>query len=174
MEKTDDARSNTALSLLGKLRSGLAVGENPEKEQALIRIIIGAVALAYVLSPLYSTRFGAQHNIVQSMATAFFLYAVLLYLAISAMPSRSLVRRVVSIVADLGTLSVFLVIGGEGSVALIAIYLWVIIGNGFRYGVEYLYVAAAVAIAGFLVVMGFNLLGDGLRDVLDPRTETSR
>jgi peptide/nickel transport system permease protein len=29
--------------------------------------------------------------------------------------------------------------------------------------------AAAPGIAIFLVVMGFNLLGDGLRDVLDPR-----
>jgi peptide/nickel transport system permease protein len=26
----------------------------------------------------------------------------------------------------------------------------------------------------FLMVLGFNLLGDGLRDVLDPRTRTGR
>ena len=29
--------------------------------------------------------------------------------------------------------------------------------------------AAAPGMAIFLVVMGFNLLGDGLRDILDPR-----
>ncbi|HET7879396.1 MAG TPA: D,D-dipeptide ABC transporter permease, partial [Acetobacteraceae bacterium] len=29
--------------------------------------------------------------------------------------------------------------------------------------------AAAPGVAILLVVMGFNLLGDGLRDVLDPR-----
>jgi peptide/nickel transport system permease protein len=33
--------------------------------------------------------------------------------------------------------------------------------------------AAAPGIAIFLVVMGFNMLGDGLRDVLDPRTRRS-
>ena len=33
--------------------------------------------------------------------------------------------------------------------------------------------ATAPGIAIFLVVMGFNLLGDGLRDVLDPRTRRS-
>jgi peptide/nickel transport system permease protein len=34
--------------------------------------------------------------------------------------------------------------------------------------------ATAPGIAIFLVVMGFNLLGDGLRDILDPRTRRSR
>jgi peptide/nickel transport system permease protein len=34
--------------------------------------------------------------------------------------------------------------------------------------------ATAPGLAIFLVVMGFNLLGDGLRDVLDPRTRRSR
>jgi peptide/nickel transport system permease protein len=34
--------------------------------------------------------------------------------------------------------------------------------------------ATAPGLAIFLVVMGFNLLGDGLRDILDPRTRRSR
>ena len=34
--------------------------------------------------------------------------------------------------------------------------------------------AAAPGIAIFLTVMGFNLLGDGLRDVLDPRIRRAR
>lgn len=34
--------------------------------------------------------------------------------------------------------------------------------------------AAAPGLAIFLVVMGFNMLGDGLRDVLDPRARTVR
>jgi peptide/nickel transport system permease protein len=34
--------------------------------------------------------------------------------------------------------------------------------------------ATAPGVAIFLVVMGFNLLGDGLRDILDPRTRRSR
>ena len=33
--------------------------------------------------------------------------------------------------------------------------------------------AAAPGVAIFLTVMGFNLLGDGLRDVLDPRLRRS-
>ena len=34
--------------------------------------------------------------------------------------------------------------------------------------------ATAPGLAIFLVVMGFNLLGDGLRDILDPRIRRSR
>ena len=32
-----------------------------------------------------------------------------------------------------------------------------------------LFITVALPIAIFLVVLGFNLLGDGLRDALDPR-----
>jgi peptide/nickel transport system permease protein len=34
--------------------------------------------------------------------------------------------------------------------------------------------ATAPGLAIFLVVMGFNMLGDGLRDVLDPRLRAGR
>ena len=34
--------------------------------------------------------------------------------------------------------------------------------------------ATVPGVAIFVVVMGFNLLGDGLRDILDPQSQTRR
>ncbi len=52
----------------------------------------------------------------------------------------------------------------------------VMLTNGFRYALDprlwYLIVPPGAAIA--LTVLGFNLLGDGLRDALDPRTALRR
>lgn len=45
------------------------------------------------------------------------------------------------------------------------------IAAGREYLIDYWWVAAMPGIAIFLVSLGFNLLGDGLRDIFDPKTE---
>jgi two-component system sensor histidine kinase RpfC len=41
-------------------------------------------------------------------------------------------------------------------VMLVAVYLWVIFGNGFRYGKKYLYHAQVLSIAGFVIATNLN------------------
>ena len=43
------------------------------------------------------------------------------------------------------------------------------IANGRRFSIDFWWVATMPGIAIFVVSLGFNLLGDGLRDVLDPK-----
>jgi len=43
------------------------------------------------------------------------------------------------------------------------------IASGRRFLIDQWWVAAAPGAAIFIVSLGFNLLGDGLRDVLDPK-----
>jgi peptide/nickel transport system permease protein len=45
------------------------------------------------------------------------------------------------------------------------------IAGGRRFLIDYWWVATMPGIAIFLVSLGFNLLGDGLRDVLDPKAQ---
>lgn len=46
------------------------------------------------------------------------------------------------------------------------------IASGRRFMIDFWWVATMPGIAIFVVSLGFNLLGDGLRDVLDPKGET--
>ena len=46
------------------------------------------------------------------------------------------------------------------------------IASGRRFLIDYWWVATMPGIAIFVVSLGFNLLGDGLRDVLDPKAAT--
>ena len=46
------------------------------------------------------------------------------------------------------------------------------IADGRRFIIDYWWVATMPGIAIFVVSLGFNLLGDGLRDVLDPKAAT--
>ncbi|WP_238376460.1 ATP-binding protein [Thiobacillus denitrificans] len=57
---------------------------------------------------------------------------------------------------DYATCSFLLTYTGEAGSPLLVVYLWVTLGNGFRYGVFYLYIAAAMAITGFLLVLTYS------------------
>jgi two-component system sensor histidine kinase RpfC len=68
-------------------------------------------------------------------------------------PHRSAVRRHVALVGDIGALSVQLHFGGEVSSIFFPLYLWMVFGNGFRFGRKALLTAMVVALAGFGAVI---------------------
>ena len=54
------------------------------------------------------------------------------------------------------SLSIVMYFSGGDSVALFALYLWVILGNGFRFGVKYLYISQTISIVGFSMAALFG------------------
>jgi len=125
-----------------------------EHEQAMLRIIIGGLALLHFslapqteLSPLLQP---------QLISGLFLLYALLNRLSLQLQPAPSILRRNLNMAMDLGATSLVIGMAGEAGSPLIAIYLWVIMGNGFRYGVTELRRAAAIGLAGFSLVILFS------------------
>ena len=57
--------------------------------------------------------------------------------------------RLLGIVADNTALTIGMAGAGEGGVAMIGVYLWVTIGNGFRFGPRYLLASYWLSILGF-------------------------
>ncbi|MGK9233583.1 response regulator [Inquilinus limosus] len=72
---------------------------------------------------------------------------------IAVYPQRCVSRRVLALIGDLGVLSLQLHFGGTTSSIFFPIYLWAILGNGFRFGIHYLYLAMAVGLVGFGLVV---------------------
>ncbi|MDF2116059.1 response regulator [Roseiarcaceae bacterium H3SJ34-1] len=62
-------------------------------------------------------------------------------------------RRLFAILVDLGSLTALAHVGDESTTLVYPFFLWVIFGNGFRFGVAYLFAATAVAVAGFCFVL---------------------
>jgi two-component system sensor histidine kinase RpfC len=60
------------------------------------------------------------------------------------------------IVGDMAGASFGLTLAGGVGSPLIALYLWVIVGNGFRYGLNYLMLSTLFAILGFSAVLIFD------------------
>ncbi len=123
-----------------------------EHEQAAIRIGLGALACSYLLTLDLSAQWsGASYAIL--VPVVFLMSAsVLLFVAILIWPAPSPLRRCLGILVDMLATSAAMGIAGESGAPLLAIYLWVIIGNGFRFGPRYLGIAAAAALLGFGIV----------------------
>jgi len=59
-------------------------------------------------------------------------------------------------VLDFGTLTYGLAVSGRFAAFLVFIFAWVIVGNGSRFGVRYMWCAAALALCGYGWVVATN------------------
>lgn len=128
-----------------------------ELEQAITRLAIGTFFTLYLL-----ISFMISNNITSSEIAGFYclvvfeLSAAALLLAVSLARKSSSARRLLGAWLDIIGTSTFLSLAGDIGVVLIGVYLWVIFGNGFRYGKKYLFHAQAISILGFLVATQVN------------------
>ncbi len=82
----------------------------------------------------------------------YLLFSTSLLLHIRRIPRFVMGRVIIAMFADFGMISLEMHAGGATTSVLYPIYLWVILGNGFRFGLRFLFVAMVVALAGFGIV----------------------
>ena len=67
-------------------------------------------------------------------------------------PGVSVARRSLGMLHDFTVATYMLAISNETGAPVVATYLWVTLGNGFRYGMPYLHVSTLASAIGFMVV----------------------
>ncbi|MHB1757414.1 MAG: hybrid sensor histidine kinase/response regulator [Leptospirillum sp.] len=136
------------------LRSRLRENNSQEHEQAFIRLAIGILGSLYLLAlPSGGDRAGQLLLSIHRYSIFFFLsLSVLILVSIFYNPRPSPARKILGIFLDLSTASFVMATSGEHGLPMGVIYLWVIMGNGFRYGLPYLALATSVSFVGLLSV----------------------
>jgi two-component system sensor histidine kinase RpfC len=71
-------------------------------------------------------------------------------------PGVSVTRRSIGMLHDFVVATYMLSITYETGAPVVAAYLWVTLGNGFRYGMPYLRISTVASAVGFIVVYHFN------------------
>ena len=125
-----------------------------EHEQALVRLVIASLILAYLWG--LSHVGGSRGEDVQPMLLVMFAEALVgvgLVALILIRPAVSHVRRWTGMFADYGTLTALMLLSPVALAPLYIVVLWVTIGNGLRYGRNYLVAATALALSSFLLVV---------------------
>ena len=147
--------SETKLSLLGRLNRRLKQTGDTEPEQAILRLAIASILLIYFCLPWgdnerFTDILHSTSNLIILGATSI---ALLIFAAIIRNPRPSPIRRVCGIMLDMVSLSIVMYWTAGDHVPLFVFYLWVTLGNGFRYGTRYLYISYGVSLIGFSVVI---------------------
>jgi two-component system sensor histidine kinase RpfC len=131
-----------------------------ELEQAGLRAVIMLVVYGYFY---YLFTFGetglspeVRRHILHVFGPLFMALSFVLLVRIAFDRNISPTRRLAGAVIDLSSCSYFLYLSNEAGAILLVVYLWVTLGNGFRYGLQYLIFSALVSIAGFSLVMWLN------------------
>ena len=141
--------------MLRGMLSRLSGRPDSEVEQSVLRLLIGSIVLIYCFSPLVD---GPDTNpetvfIIRALMVGFVSFSLVNILAILIRPGISPIRRIMAMFVDLGATSYIMSVTGYDGLPLFPIYLWVTMGNGFRYGRPYLLASTAVSVLGFSVVV---------------------
>lgn len=149
-------------SLLTRGRRLLAVhqarGRDPDLEQAILRVGLGGLILGYALSRLLvadpDLLYGLQIACVVMTLHVMFGAWQIWYLRATRHPTPRL--RVAGIVVDMAASTIGMSVTGEFGVPLVGMFLFVTVGNGFRFGPRYLLIAYWMSLAGFTSIILFN------------------
>lgn len=140
------------------IKQRLAERTDSEHGQAIVRLAIVLIVLIYFFSDFFAVNTDDINRVqlARSLVLVSFVASIAIFAAILFRPAVSVIRRLVGMIHDVTMISAAIYLGENVGAPIAVTYLWITLGNGFRYGMRYLYGCAALSVAGFLVVYASN------------------
>jgi two-component system sensor histidine kinase RpfC len=140
---------------LAALRGRLLARTDSEHEGAILRIVLVGLITAYMWGRVSASSGPIREtdSILLLGLAGFFILAIAIFAAICIWPASNIPRRVVGMLADAGAVTFALFLAGDSGVVLVGVYLFIIFGNGFRYGRNYLFLCQTLCLIGFVPVV---------------------
>jgi len=131
---------------------------NEERSQSLARLVFSWVCLLTFLAVCYfQDMFSAPvFKPGLAMTGGFVVFSIVWFEWVKRTPGRYQSRRNVTMVADIGSIVFFMHIVGRYGAMFYPIFLWIIIGNGIRFGEKYLVRGIIIGTVGFGSVVLMN------------------
>lgn len=124
-----------------------------ERGQALLRVVICLATEAYLVYLNYPQDFTAGPPLWFLVVTSYAAFSILLAISISRSSLSYAGRRYLANIADAAAITFALSSTGENGVPLFALYLWITLGSGFRFGIPALTVSTILSVIGFGVAV---------------------
>jgi two-component system sensor histidine kinase RpfC len=142
-----------ALAILGFSKPD---GRDADVEQAFLRVAVTAIVLVYgTIAGLVEQEFSPELRIALVCGVVTGTAGIWMLYRFRRDPARPAAMRSFGIAADLIPITAGLFWAGEIGVPLVGLYLWITVGNGFRFGPRYLLQAYALSGVCFFVLLFF-------------------
>ena len=139
-----------------KARKGLLqeARRNVELEQAGMRLLLVVGGLLYTVFLVLIDRLdGGFYHPVITLGAFYTVSSLIIIFQTYIYPNGVRWRHTVYMAFDVGLVCALLFLLGEYGVPFFAVYLWLTVGNGFRYGYKELILCAILSLAGFVIVV---------------------
>lgn len=123
-----------------------------EAEQIAVRFLFACLIVLYTSLVVHSSDFQVGDwsvSLSQAISIGYMFTVLCCSVGIFFFRSYRIVSRVSMILVDLTFLSIAMALVPQNAIPLCFVYLWVIFGNGFRYGNRYLFAATGISLVGF-------------------------
>lgn len=135
---------------LSQTRDGDILGR--ERGQALLRVVVSGVAAVYLIyaHPFDSRGEGLPPWLV---IASYAIFSIGIFWRILHARNSPEWRRYLTNAGDMSVVSYTMIASGEPAMPLFLLYLWITLGNGFRFGSPSLLASAVMGVVGFGVVV---------------------
>ncbi|MGE5319592.1 MAG: ATP-binding protein [Hyphomicrobiaceae bacterium] len=138
-----------------RLQNLIQARPDTEFQQALIRLCI-VVGFYLYFSLDWKGNSSAMAEQVNFLGLTLTFISLSLLIGSLVDPGVSVTRRGIGMLHDFTVATYMLAISNEAGAPVVATYLWVTLGNGFRYGMPYLHISTLASAIGFIVVYQLN------------------
>lgn len=142
-----------------KLKGLFPLGKNRnlELEQAVMRLLLVGSGEIYTLLLSLTEKIpgGYKHPIVL-LGFFYILFSIAILIQVYLYPKASRWRHTTYMVFDIALVCTLLFYLDDYGVPFFAVYLWLTVGNGFRYGYKELNICAALSLISFVFVVGLT------------------
>ncbi len=146
-----------AITAKQKFKDSLPEGAKPEYEQAITRVVLTPLALAYLSFEASSHTLTMAQWITLVAVAGYLVFSFLILGSFLYQRNHSILRRALTMTTDIGIVCFAMyLVEGEGGAPLFTLLLWVVVGNGIRFGINYLRAGTLYSSLGFLVVISNN------------------
>ncbi len=140
----------TIRRLLGEAKRA----EPLEFSQIIIRYALGIVITIYALvDSATEQRSVSQPGLIVFMLIVAWVVGLGLLIHLMLWPRSRVIRRTISICADALALSLLIHYEERSAAIFFPVYLWIILGNGFRFGIGYMYASVAANGICFIIMV---------------------
>lgn len=149
---SEEQAEPAAASALGRLRARLAARPDTEHEQGILRLVISSLVFLYLLPDALT-----KDDVLPLYVMGIHLVlTVIIFLRIAYSTQISPARRLFAQLADTAAITWYMAVFGESAAPLFLVYIWVTLGNGFRFGPRYLMSCLAMSVVGFGIALYVN------------------
>ncbi len=125
-----------------------------EFSQMLTRYAVGIAITVYVIvSHVFERHENSSPVSIVLLLVAAWIIGLGLLVHLVIFPERHIARRTASICADALALSLLIHYGERSAALFFPVYLWVILGNGFRFGIRFMYLSMVANGVSFILMV---------------------